>query len=593
MAAAKRGRKTGNEDVHGTQACFRSCILVLAKVWIACGRPSIHAFFLWSGVSFLVCGLTTVITRDGAQDFFCTLPAQSEFGGVGCANTPSNLLACPKPSCYRSALNITYKVKSHFGSTWAQDGAAAASDSLYESFMDASTDVECNNIIGKETVTNPILALVEMEAAASGDQAVAQSCIDYHCGVLVTALTDGDLASSSGTCTNRHDSKLDSQANSCICQELLTYAGFQASELATSTSTGTSTAMQAIYNQCGTLVTLKMQGMCTWESYPIWCQSTTSTVTVSSTTATSTATTSTGTKTATSVTATTSSATTTASTLTTTTSVTTTATTLTITSATTTVSGLRRLDSEHDPFLTQSFLEMVVHPVEAARRLQTSASATSSSSSTVDNADLPDYEAGDWSPCTCYQQCTPGVRTRVVECLTTACQEPMPATREACICDHAAECSVDTRLIVLFSVFFTQAFIAVLCFIFYFRALSQSSDDFIKMGVMKRCGGFFFKQMPPLLRILVLIQLVQILWLVLDVWVFGALEDSGYQSDCWESKDLRLVSAICLGLWIFQVSLGKCTKTYARKPDWLYAPDRLSRRFPFKQFRIIFRCLGP
>mmetsp|Transcript_53434 Transcript_53434/g.153304 ORF Transcript_53434/g.153304 Transcript_53434/m.153304 type:complete len:577 (-) Transcript_53434:104-1834(-) len=576
MAGKKKGESEGGFCI----GCIRRCGGVTKKVWVACGRPSIHTFFLWSGLIFLVCGLSTVVGRDAAQQFFCTIRPQSEYGGMGCGNTSSKLIGCSKPSCYRYALNITY-----------MEEAKKASSALFEKFIDATTDVNCNNVLSQAAVTSPVAAITQMKKVAGTALAVTQSCIDYHCGVLLNTLNNSDLVSSTGVCTDKYGMKDSTESKKCQCGPLLISDVFTVGELAVPTAAGTSTAMQAIHSLCGAAMISKMYAMCSWAGvYPIWCRGTTVTTTTGTVTNTTT-------------------------------------TTRTVTKTITKTATVRRLENQEDWDLVAEVAEAgepdagvedgqpapgqeeFLRPAQAAgagaaqapgRSLQTDPTATATAAAApspagLTNSDLQDYSVKDWSPCTCYQQCTPGVKTRVVECLTDLCKAPQPASREACICDHAAECQIDDRLIALLVIFFIQAFIALIIFLCYFRTLSHTEDDFIIMGFRKRIGGFFYKQLPPFMRIMVLAQLFQVVWLVLDVWIIGSAADpaGGYQSDCIASKDLRLVSIITSILWVVQVALGKCTKTYARKPDWLYAPERSSNAFPLKQLRMMFRCLGP
>merc|ERR1712039_1125323 len=130
------------------------------------------------------------------------------------------------------------------------------------------------------------------------------------------------------------------------------------------------------------------------------------------------------------------------------------------------------------------------------------------------------------------------------------------------------------------------------------RTLYHTEDDFIQLSLSQRISGFFYKQLPPLLRLLVLVQLFQVAYLAINVWIAYLVShyidtSSTWQKDCFASKALQNISELSAFLWVFVVILGRCAKKSSRKPDWLYSPDRPGRIFPLRQIRRCFRCLGP
>eukprot|EP00443_Scrippsiella_acuminata_P049307 CAMPEP_0115398994 /NCGR_PEP_ID=MMETSP0271-20121206/14607_1 /TAXON_ID=71861 /ORGANISM="Scrippsiella trochoidea, Strain CCMP3099" /LENGTH=517 /DNA_ID=CAMNT_0002822791 /DNA_START=151 /DNA_END=1704 /DNA_ORIENTATION=- len=516
---------------------------------------------------YLVCGIVVLVGRSGAHTFLCDVRPQLAYGGMGCGNTSDSLLMCAEPSCWRHAINITHQVN-----------ASIATDNLYQVFTEAVTDTECNDIITKTRVTDPISMVVVLATSST----VTDACKTFHCGVLENTMnTFSDLNSATGVCTNLYGSKPSSEAETCVCSGLLDVEGFDDYELSGGVTTITSSDMQDIFDVCGAGTIAAMRRMCSAGSdvYPKWCMETTVTTT------TYTETTSTVTETETS-----------------------TVTTMTSTSTTTTADTGRRLqvrtDSTYEgrsagvqkdgPWDLAGIDEVSPSPSLATERhLQ---DATPAPTPSVANDELPEYETGDWSQCTCYQQCVSGVKTRTVDCLSDVCQSPKPAAKEGCTCNHAAQCEIDLRLLILLIVYFVQAACAFIVFLCFLYTLTQTEDDFIKLGFLKKFAGFFHKQLPPLIRILVIVQLIQVVYLVIDVWI-GYLAnvylDSTYQKDCFASNDLRLTSQITSGIWVFGAILGKCTKQHTRRPDWLYSPERPSRGFPMKQFKQCFRCLGP
>jgi len=532
--------------------------------WRLIFQPSIHTFFFWSFCIYLVSGLLVLVTRPAAEDFFCKVRPQAARGGRGCENCSSKLLLCDKPACWMHANNVTFIAN-------ATDPAG----SVYQDFQDAATDVTCNGLITSD-VNNPL----EMVVAVKREEVlqsttVTTACRKYHCGVLRNALIRlPDLNSWTNECTNFYGSKPGAEASVCPCAGMLKARAdggyWNPGELETvpqssiwGTSSVWSVSTGAIFDVCGGAPFLQeMQAACAnWTApAPAWCP-------------------------VAGVTATTGSATTTDS-----------------TTAASTSAAARRLEDQAEPMPTEALPSGEVRQqrpagtddsggildAEASRRLQTTAAG-------LQNSDLQDYEAGPWGRCTCYQQCTRGVRTRLVECLAEQCKSPKPADRESCICAHCAGCDVDLRLLVFMCIYFLQAAVAFYVFILYVRVLHQTEDDFVKLRLSMKCKGFFYKQLPPLLRVLVLLQLVQLLWLLFDTWLGSALQAGigDLSKDCIASKDLCLCTVATACLWLFQVVMGRCTKQHSRKPDWLYAPERDSRVPVLKHLRRCFRCLGP
>merc|ERR1712203_1069828 len=78
--------------------------------------------------------------------------------------------------------------------------------------------------------------------------------------------------------------------------------------------------------------------------------------------------------------------------------------------------------------------------------------------------ELPENAVSAWSPCTCYFQCIPGVRTREVTCPdATQCADPEPSSFQACDCEHCADCQIDFQLFILEMILFAQAGVTLLC----------------------------------------------------------------------------------------------------------------------------------
>lgn len=566
---AGNNRKKRVDDRPGYIVCISRCAIVIKKIWVAVGKPSVHTFFLWSSLIFLVCGLATVVFCESAHDFFCAVRPQSQYGGQGCESLSSELLLCGKGDCWRNAANVTYQVQADY-----------STKPLFQKFSVAALDPICNEIVKSRSVTNAIEMIVRIQKTTSTNPAWARKEIDackaYHCGIFVTSLTNPDLTSTVGadTCSNSFGSKTRAHSSKCVCENFLAYDGFVANELATASTEPTSVAMKAIKDMCEQITIDTMFSLCSSTAgvYPIWCPVK---IVPASSPASGT-----------------------------------TAVMPVVGSATTdteTTTVVRRLEGnvagdhvEANAILNSEINNQQHLSLEVTAEAEISMARWGNASSIeqrrlAENDDLEDYETQKWSRCTCYQQCTSGIRTRTVSCGAEACKAPKPSEKETCTCGHGAQCIIHDRLISLFIIYFIQAGFAIIVFLCYLRTLSHTEDHFIKMGIMRKCGGLFYKQFPPLIRLLVLVQLVQIIWIVVDVWLMKVTSEhtDKWQKDCFASKDLQKCSILIAVLWIVQVLMGRCTTTYARKPDWLYSPNRASRRFPIKQIRKCLNCLGP
>eukprot|EP00928_Gymnodinium_smaydae_P006404 TRINITY_DN12262_c0_g1_i1.p1 TRINITY_DN12262_c0_g1~~TRINITY_DN12262_c0_g1_i1.p1 ORF type:complete len:455 (-),score=59.89 TRINITY_DN12262_c0_g1_i1:512-1876(-) len=222
------------------------------------------------------------------------------------------------------------------------------------------------------------------------------------------------------------------------------------------------------------------------------------------------------------------------------------------------------------------------------RRLQAAATPA-----TVDNDELQDYQVAAWSQCSCYMQCMPGVRTRLVQCLAAKCRDPMPAVKEECTCAHCAQCEVETNLFVLTITFFVQGGVAFLVFLsfLYYESKSEDSDSLVKIPYLMMPIGFFCKQLPPLVRIFMLVNTFQLAFVVITAFVPVTVLD--IMPDCNESEQLRVLALVASIILILQFCLGRLAKMYTRKPPYLYAPQRPGGLPGISHLRALLRSLGP
>jgi len=207
--------------------------------------------------------------------------------------------------------------------------------------------------------------------------------------------------------------------------------------------------------------------------------------------------------------------------------------------------------------------------------------------------EYPDWTVGDWpSECTCYQQCWPGVRTRVVQCLSEECSVPKPDDKEQCTCDHCAQCNILLDLTFFFWFFVAQAVVALLVFLVFFWMEGRDQSTCIKIGWILWIVGLFCKNLPVLSRLLILANIGQITIILVQVWI-PRVDDLVLNPDCGASKILQTISIILASFMILQVTLGRLAKKTRRMPPWLYSPPRERGFLPIRYFYKILGWFGP
>jgi len=529
---------------------------------------SVHSYFLWSALIYTASGLALAIGRPDVEKFMCNSQKVMS-SSQGCEGCRAELLMCPKNLCWTAAVNITWQTQ-----------AKTTQGNLYQAFLEASTDTVCNTLVRK--VQTPVQMITELQASASQ---VTEGCTEFHCGVLSIAVGgSSDLDSPSGVCTDEYGTKPpDEDQSECTCAGLLS-----SSELLA--------AKSVIDDVCGNF----LQERCPWgESTPRWCNASSG--------------------------------------------------------ADASASGnsgnggnggaaFRRLGHVRPglpPGLFGGPMASELAPAKLAlaapgagaegiaafnaselprrgcgsaataaaasggllswlggrsraaeeRRLQDAAPAPSDTAAALNDA-LEDWTVGPWSKCECYQPCIPGVKERLVQCLATKCKDPEPASKEPCVCRHCAQCTVVTRLIVLSILFASQAGLAFLMFLSFLHATTVKEESLIKIGIAKKLMGALCKNLPPVVRLLTLFN-DGFIGLILAQTFVPKLVGLEWNSECFDSGLLRLLSLIVFGLCVFQLFLGRCAKRLTRKPPWLFIPDRGNWPPPFRQLRYMFRAIGP
>jgi len=517
---------------------------------------NVHSYFLWSSGLYAAAGGALMLGRPQVNAFLCNRVTQESLGGPGCASCRSDLLMCPKNLCFRSAVNITWHLQ-----------ASNAKGSLYQAFMEASTDLECNAIL-RTQASSPVQMVQAIYEGELDGETVSNGCKQFHCGVLKNALGEiSDLGSVDGVCTNHHGTKGDHQGSECVCQDLVKNA---------------EGAHEAITDVCGNFLHVK----CPWGDFlPAWCGGVTPTPGPGS------------------------------------------ANNVNSSSGNGTEDGgaaFRRLRRPERLRLPPPGLPALPEPpalpglhalrglpallrnhstaelddgcggaeshscLRAPRALQSQQDPVSADI----NSQLEDWEVGEWSKCICYQQCIPGVHTRLVKCFAWRCKDPKPAIQQVCHCRHCAECTVVRRMYILSWMFFAQSWLAFIVFLCYLHATTWKEERLIKISIFGKIMGVFCKYLPSCVRLMTLANLSFVGLILVQAFVPTRISPS-WMRDCSESRALRLTSLMVAGIWSFQLAFGCCARRATRKPPWLFVPDRTNWPTPFRQIRDIFRSLGP
>jgi len=545
---------------------------------------TIAMYFFYSGILYLSVAILQLASLSIIREELCTIPGalnESVDQDIGCANCPSVLAMCSKDFCYQYAMNITYYQE-----------AAEASDSLFQAFSAAATDEACFDEV--QDANTPLDAIV----AISNNADVTTSCVTFHCSVFKNAIGSGsvegiyDVMSPSGEdCSNVHGVKPAWHDNYCACKDM-------ADTLQDLLSNGNEQAL-GIETTCGIDLTSSNGWMAQYTG--------TTTTTASPTTAdtTSTATDSTSTAASTSTTA-----------------------------AGGGASGRRmegkktqHIDNSWQPLVqeVEAFLDVasssgMVEPdvepvlrwmeVRARERLNAfNAYAGEDAGFTYDgNVSVKrrltaavsvnaDYTVAEWTPCKCYMQCIPGVRSRQVNCYggidptIDTCNGDRPHSAEACECDHCGDCDALFNVLIVMISFFIQGGVAFLCFLVFLHYEGQPWSIAIRWNIFEKFAGFFIKNLPPIVRLLVVANLLQLILLAVQALVPTEVLD--YDSDCKTVSLLQAVAGISLCVCILQILFGLAARRVTRRPPWLFAPMSASLPLVLRPIARIMSALGP
>jgi len=593
------------------------------KVLVASLSKNLISYFAWMGIFYLICGVFSLIEQPAIRNFLCTIPGAMNATAkqeVGCGNCTSNLMLCPKSQCWRLAFNYTFQTR------------MKTADMPYRAaLLDAKDDAICNDLVQLATdpvsvVTNVInLRTAPASTATTAVTVPTKPCLVIQCLVLNTALTSPDLTDGStnlpGTCTNKLLMKEPYDATKCPCNNLFlpsdqvstisSQCSPEIRELQTklfrrvlasksnclkqSIEAQNTTASRSSYNTmaetqicrsavqtatfvtnmfsfpasttetpspscgplCGAFKTAMTLSACNWASVTkddlnqvvLFCG--TSDTSLSS-----------ANKIVNSLCAQ-----------------------QNIPSLCSTASAptIRRLVPNDTGIEGLRQNDTVCTGNSKHRHLQT---ATTAPSLELNNQ-RDDYVVSDWSKCTCYQQCIPGVRTRSVRCSGGgSCKLPVPSSTKDCSCEHCADCKwVLIVIMVQYILFFFQALCSLILWLAFWSVSYLDEDDLCDMGICTKLTGCACKSLPFIVRLLTHCTFFTVMFLLLVTF-----QPSEFQSDCKQSDNLRQLVIVVTSVWIIQLMFGLYMKSTNAMVPWLY---NATSEGAWKLITSTIRAIGP
>jgi len=524
------------------QKCVNRCKIFCHVIKIILS-PNIPTYFLWSGLAYLAATITIFILSGSVDRFLCNVFVPRE----KCAEcTRSDLLMCPKPACYQSAMNLTIMEK-----------ATLAKDPLTESLVASGGDWHCLMLAKK--ADDPVqMALKMYDATTIGTlPQITNDCVTFHCQVMLTALQHPDLVASpksvSDSCGNHKGSKQASDASKCVCTGLYqTISPIDPSGTATDSDQG------------------KLQAMCRFD-LP-------TTTTTTTTTSTSTTVAASGAS-------------------------------VRLLDANLEDGGETilademplshcsgsscellpaRQETPDDMQLTQTPDDM--------RRLDHVPPAQEPAGDPEINDGLPEYTVGEWSQCTCYQACNVGsalggTSKRRVQCMSAKCKDPMPAVSKACSCVPCSDCQVQ---IWLFVVTITCAIEAGLCLIMWLSIIYMSSvpeANLTSLSWGQSFLGCFVTRIPLLIRLIVILNVGLACFLVFVTFCPEKLIK--FETDCKIVPGLWVLTVVFASLMLLMVIAGALIRQFKRMDPFLFRPVRDNSPAPIRLIGKFIRSLGP
>jgi hypothetical protein len=233
-----------------------------------------------------------------------------------------------------------------------------------------------------------------------------------------------------------------------------------------------------------------------------------------------------------------------------------------------------------------------------ARQLQAATSAPAAAPATsapaaasASNDDYPEFTVGKWTKCTCYQACVQGVRTRDVTCLSSTCKAPKPEESEKCECKHCSNCQVLLSATIFWISFLTQSVVSILVWLSLLYMGTFEEASLVSLSWFQWFLGFFVKQLPPLTRLLLIVNIGQAIFMVLQTWVPSTVIK--FEPDCNDVADLRFLSILLLSVIVVLILLGRLTRLFNKMMPFLYRPHRSNSFILFRWWSKVQASLGP
>lgn len=185
---------------------------------------------------------------------------------------------------------------------------------------------------------------------------------------------------------------------------------------------------------------------------------------------------------------------------------------------------------------------------------------------------VQEWSVSEWSECTCYLQCTAGVRTRSVSCPPgVSCAEQKPSDAKPCTCEHCSNCSVQPYVFgmgISYSINGGTAFWLWLAFL----ALSTcDEDDFVGMSWSLKFLGCFCKCVPPVTKVMAVVTLFFTSVITLTTLTPLELRPGDRYSDCRGSSSMKQMAYGGAAAWLFIFTVGIYVHKRKPKPPWLHA----------------------
>ncbi|CAE8634399.1 unnamed protein product, partial [Polarella glacialis] len=160
---------------------------------------------------------------------------------------------------------------------------------------------------------------------------------------------------------------------------------------------------------------------------------------------------------------------------------------------------------------------------------------------------LEAWSTTDWSKCTCYQQCVPGVTTRSVSCpVGVTCKRVKPPSAKACVCAHCSDCMVSWTVWGMAAGYGLNGIVGLLLFVAFLSVSGYDEDDYTDMRCCPtKTLGCICRSLPVIIKVMTYILLFATIALVVQ----AVVPVGEFSSDCKNSSALRSLSVGGVAIW--------------------------------------------